>query len=142
MLKLRDDCRSSGCDQLVWKSYLRNWDAPKNFQCRWRGKRIFPMSALECAFSLIKAGKINTFDSQSFDSNTCKNDINYRVECANLVKMNFFYRAAVYLRLGFCYSLKDRNRMVSDELGKVAFLDQISNFRQTLLRWVLAMAVR
>jgi len=73
------------------------------------------VTAAEATLSVIKTGKVNTFDLQGFDSDDCKNDVNDRVKGSDFMKMDLFNRSAVYLCLGFSNSLEDRDRMLFGE---------------------------
>jgi hypothetical protein len=91
--------------------------------------------------SLVKAGEVESFDAQGFDSDACKNNIDDRVKCADFMKINRLDRAAVYLRLGFSYALKDGDGMLFDEVREFTFLDQVPDVRQALRVAVLIVRV-
>ena len=89
-MEFSHDCGSCRRDQFKWNVGLPNRDTLKDFKdgrCR---QRIHTVGRTERAFAVDQARKIDSLNLKRFNADAAEDDIDDRVERADLVKLNFF----------------------------------------------------
>lgn len=103
---------------------LPDGNALEDFQSGRGRDRENAVSTFHRAMPVVKAGKINLFDSQTLDAYACAHDICYGIERSHLVEMDIFHRHPMDFSFGFGDAAEDGQRVFFDKRRERAFGDQ------------------
>ena len=96
-MEFSHDCRTRWRDQFKWNVGLPNRVILKDFKDSRCRERIHTVGRTERAFAVDQARKIDSLNLKRFNADAAEDDIDDRVERADLVKLHFFNGSSVNL---------------------------------------------
>ncbi len=103
---------------------LTKWDSSQNLGGSGSGEWEGAVGTLDCACTFNRNGGGNVGKAEMVEADGGHDDIDDRIDCTDLVKMDFIDQFSVEAGLGFGNTVKDFKSGVFDGGGEVRFLQE------------------
>jgi len=122
--QLGEDGCAGGSRQFSGDIDLPNWDSSQNLGGSWSGEWEGAVGTLDRACSVDRNGGGDVGKAKVMEADGSHDDIDDRIDCTDLVEMNFVDQFSVETGLGFSNTVKDFKSGLFDGGGEVRFLEE------------------
>ncbi len=122
--QLREDGGSRRSRKFSGDINLPKWDSSQNLGGSGSGEWEGAVGTLDCARPFNRNGGGNVGKAQMVEADGGHDNIDDRIDCTDLVEMNFVDQFSVEAGLGFSNTVKDFKSGVFDGGGEVRFLEE------------------
>ena len=122
--QLGEDGGTGGSRKFSGDIDLTKWDSSQNLGGSGSGEGEGAVGTLDCARPFNRNGGGNVGKAQMMEADGGHDDIDDRIDCTDLVEMDFVDQFSVETGLGFSNTVKDFKSGVFDGGGEVRFLQE------------------
>jgi hypothetical protein len=122
--KLGEDGGTGGSRKFSGDIDLPKWDSSQNLGGSGSGEREGAVGTLDCACSFDRNGGGDVGKAQMMEADGGQDNIDDRIDCTDLVKMDFVDQFSVETGLGFGDAVKDLEGSLFDGGSEVGVLEK------------------